>query len=108
MKPGHTFSQNGTRDDRHRELAQHAKRSLPANQPRAAFPRPDLPRKKLQTSLTQNPGKHAVIGHLRIVSQAPGPDALASNHYGQVPPRGPSTANDRRQPPCEHEANAGL
>jgi len=76
MQPGHVLSRNGARDDGHRQLAQHATRSLPADQPRAAFPRPDLPRKKLQTDITQNPGKHAVIAHIRIVSRAlwPGRD----------------------------------
>ena len=79
MQPGHVLGRNGTRDDGHGQLAQHATRSLPADQPRAAFPRPDLPGKKLQTGITQNPGKHAVIAHVRIVSQAPGSDATDSN-----------------------------
>ena len=89
MQPGHVPGQNGARDDGHGQLAQHAARSLPADQPRAAFPRPDLPGKKLQTGITQNPGKHAVIAHVRIVSQAPGLNATDSN--------GDSNSSSQRQ-----------
>ena len=83
MQPGHVLGQNDARDGGNGQLAQHATRSLPADQPRAAFPRPDLPRKKPQTGITQNPGKHAVIAHIRIVSQAPAPDAPDSNSSNQ-------------------------
>ena len=83
MQPGHVLGQNGARDDGHGQLAQHATRSLPADQPRAAFPRPDLPGKKLQTGITDNPGEHTVITHARIVSQVPYPDAADRNDSSQ-------------------------
>jgi hypothetical protein len=49
---------------------------LPAHQPRAAFPRPDIAGKKLQAAIMQNPRKDAVTAHARIVSQAPGQGAV--------------------------------
>jgi hypothetical protein len=53
---------------------QHTARSLPAGQPGAAFPRPDLPGKDHQVGIAQQPGRRMVSAHVRMVSHTPSSD----------------------------------
>jgi hypothetical protein len=72
VQPGHVFHEASRSDGRLGQPPQHTARALPADQPAAAFSRPDLPAKNHQAGSAQKPGRRMVIAHITIVSQAAG------------------------------------